>query len=246
MTRALSAVITGASRGIGRRAALSLARLGWNVTLAARSEEALLECAQLCAEFGNGVRTWVGDMSDQEAHQSLVAGHVSEFEFLDGLVLAAGVGSAGPIAAYSSRRLDRQIDVNFRAAFSIVSQALPTMRVSALQRPRGISRIFLLASLEGRYPEAGLAAYAATKAALISLASAINAEELENRIAATAICPGFVDTSMTDWVVDHVAKEHMLTTEDVVASVEFVLSLSDNAVVPEIYLHRRLADPYRA
>lgn len=244
--RARAAVVTGASRGIGRGIALELARRGWDLTLAARSERALSECAEACVRQGAKVRLWLGDMSDHEALESLLVGHVDQFDSLDGLVLAAGVGSAGPLTGYPIHRLDRQIDVNFRAAFSIVAQAIPSMRESAAKRSRGLSRIFLLGSLEGRYPESGLGAYAATKAALIALASSINVEEARNRIAATVICPGFVDTAMSEWVTDQISKEEMLTVEDVVAAVGFVLSLSENAIVPELYLHRRMADPYRA
>jgi NAD(P)-dependent dehydrogenase (short-subunit alcohol dehydrogenase family) len=239
-------IITGASRGIGRGIALHLARKGWNLTLAARSLDGLKQTAGLCAELGAEVRLWAGDLGNAAELESLVDEHHRELGSLDGLVLAAGVGSAAPLMSYPEHRLDRQLEVNFRAAFSIVAKALPVMRSSATSGSLGVSRIFLLSSLEGRYPEEGLSAYAASKAALISLASSINAEERRHRVAATAICPGFVDTSMSEWIVDRIPKAHMLTVDDVVASVEFVLSLSDNAIVPEIYLHRREADAYRA
>lgn len=244
--RPLTAIVTGASRGIGRGIALSLAQSGWNLTLAARSQDALNECAETCAMSGSRVRLWLGDVTDRSGLGSLVEEHVREFGSLDSLVFAAGVGSAGPLDGYPSHRFDRQMDVNFRAAFSLVAQALPSMRLSAAERSTGLSRIFLLGSLEGRYPEPGLGAYAATKAALISLASSINVEEARNRVVATVLCPGFVDTTMSDWVVDSVPKEEMLTVEDIVATVQYVLSLSDNAVVPELLMHRRSAEPYRA
>lgn len=219
-----------------------LARRGWDLTVTARGVEALDTLSVELAETTVSARAVAGDIGDELHIEALVAGHISAFGGVNALVLAAGVGSAGPIDGYPSRRLDRQLAVNFRAPFLLTAFAMSHLRSSAQSRPDGVSRVIAVASIEGLHPEPGLAAYGATKAALISLIKSINAEERVNGVVATAISPGFVDTDMSDWVADVVGKETMLSVDDVVRTVEAILDLSANAVVPHIVLQRRLAD----
>lgn len=237
-----SAIVTGASRGIGRGIALMLARRGWDLTVTARGIEALEILSGEIAQRGVSGRAVAGDIGDEQHVASLVEGHVSAFGSVNALVLAAGVGSAGPIDGYLSKRLDRQLDVNFRSPFLLAAAAMSSLRQSARALPGGVSRVIAIASIEGIHPEPGLAAYGATKAALISLVESINAEERTSGVVATAISPGFVDTDMSDWVADVIGKDTMLTIDDVVRCVELVLDLSANAVVPHIVLRRRLAE----
>lgn len=244
-TRQSAAIITGGSRGIGLGIARMLASRGWSLTLTARGAEALeIAVAELSRD--TEVRSVAGDMSDEAHVAALVGGHVEAFGTLDALVLAAGVGSAGPIADYPSRRLDRQLEVNFRAPFLLSAAAIPAMREGAHVLAGGVARVIAIASLEGIFPEPGLAAYGATKSALLSLVTSINAEERLNGVVATAISPGYVDTAMSDWVADVIDKDSMLRVDDVVRCVELLLDVSPQAVIPQIALHRRAADPYRA
>ena len=239
-----TALITGASRGIGRGIADQLARDGWDLTLIARSAEAL-ELAQ--AEFealGSRVAVIAGDMTDDEALSRVVSTHEAEFGQLNALVLAAGVGSAAPLAGYRMSRFDKQFEVNARAPFALVSQALPMLRKGA--SAGRASRIVALSSIEGVYPQAGLGPYGVTKAALIALTQAVNAEENVNGVSATAICPAFVDTDMSAWINDKIAPDQMITVEDVVKVVQLVLSLSSTAVLPQMVLTRAGGDLHHA
>jgi 3-oxoacyl-[acyl-carrier protein] reductase len=241
-TQRPSAIVTGGSRGIGRGIATMLALRGWDLTVTARGADALEALSLELAETGVSVRAVAGDIGDEQHIAELVAGHISDFGHVNALVLAAGIGSAAPIDGYPSKRLDRQLDVNFRSPFLLTAAALSSLRSSAQSRPDGVSRVIAIASIEGLHPEPGLAAYGATKAALISLIESINAEERANGVVATAICPGFVDTDMSDWVADVIGKATMLTIADVVRCVELTLDLSANAVLPQIVLQRRLAE----
>ena len=241
-----SALVTGGSRGIGRGIALCLAKRGWGVTIAARGVEALEACVRDLTSLGSSAIAVAGDVSDDLHVTDLIERHLDAFGGLDALVLAAGVGSAGPLAGYQARRLNRQIDVNFRGPFLLTAAALPSLRATAQRNDSGVARVIALSSLEGLHPESGLAAYGATKAALISLVNSINTEERGNGVTATAIAPGYVDTEMSDWISDVIPKASMLSVDDITRCVELILDLSPQAVLPQIVLSRREAATYQA
>jgi NAD(P)-dependent dehydrogenase (short-subunit alcohol dehydrogenase family) len=88
------------------------------------------------------------------------------------------------------------------------------------------------------YAEAGLAAYGASKAAVVSLVEALNAEESGNGVTATAIAPGFVDTDMAAWVTDRIPAEAMIPVADIVTLVNGLLDLSARSVVPLMIVNR--------
>jgi len=238
--------VTGGSKGIGRGIAKMLASRGWNLTIAARNAEALKAAKDDLSQFGTEILTVSCDVSEEQQNRSLVETHVANFNVLDALVLAAGVGSAGSIDGYSSRRLELQLNVNFRAPFLLTSAALPALRGTARNREDGISRVIALSSLEGIHPEAGLAVYSATKAAMISLVNSINVEERVNGVLATAISPGFVDTEMSDWVAEVIPKETMISVDDIVRCVALLLDMSPQCLLPHLMVHRRDAGAFQA
>jgi 3-oxoacyl-[acyl-carrier protein] reductase len=241
-----SALITGGSRGIGFGVARRLAELGWNVTLSARNVGQLAAIQAELAAFGGTVEVVAGDMADEACVEALVDRHRSAFGALNALILAAGVGTAGPLDGYPAPRLDKQLTVNFRSPFLLVGQALPLLHAGVDADPARGGRVVALASIEGVYPDDRLAAYAATKAALISLVRSINVEEGARGIAATAISPAFVDTDMSAWVTDRIPARSMIAVADVVKVVELLLSLSPAAVIPHVVMNRIGSDPYRA
>jgi 3-oxoacyl-[acyl-carrier protein] reductase len=241
-----SALITGASRGIGHGVARLLASRGWALTIAARDAARLEVVKRELGDLGGTVQAVAGDVADEAAVDALVARHGQTHGQLNALILAAGVGSAGSIDGYPMRRFDKQIAVNVRAPFAIVGRALPLLRAGAAAQPDRGGRIVALASVEGVYPETGLSAYAAAKAALISLVRSINLEQGPHGVVATAISPGFVDTDMSAWTTDTIPAEQMLPVSDIVKVVDLVLSLSRTAVLPHILINRAGASAYHA
>jgi 3-oxoacyl-[acyl-carrier protein] reductase len=241
-----SALVTGGSRGIGFGIAKLLATRGWNLTLTARHANQLEEAASKLAADGGQVQVVVGDMADDSTIASVVVQHEAVYGGLSALVLAAGVGSAGEILGYPMTRFDKQFAVNIRAPYALVSQTLPLMRRSANLAPGGRSRVIAITSIDGVYPEPGMAAYGASKAALISLVQSINTEENTRGVLATAISPAFVATELSAWTADTIPFESMIAIEDVVGVVDLLLNLSPNAYIPHVIVNRVEAGPYRA
>jgi 3-oxoacyl-[acyl-carrier protein] reductase len=246
VTHPPSALITGASRGIGYGIARHLAELGWALTLNARDEVRLLEVQTELSGLGGRVQIAVGDMADELFPDSLVRQHAKAYQVMNALVLAAGVGTSAPLEGYPLHRFDKQFSVNVRAPFALISKAIPLLRAAATEdRDRG-GRIIALSSLESQFPGNGLSAYGASKAALTSLIRSVNIEQNPYGITASAIAPAFVDTDMSAWTAESIDSASMIRVEDVVKVVDLILSLSPNAVVSEFVIDRVGAEPYQA
>ncbi|UAK35268.1 SDR family NAD(P)-dependent oxidoreductase [Nocardia asteroides] len=234
-----TALVTGGSRGIGAEVARRLAGEGYHVTLVARTRDTLEQtAARLRDETGADVHPVVAQMNDLDQLRDLVRAHEERFGGMNVLVLGAGTGTAGTVADLPPKSCERMLEVNFRAPLTLIQAALPLLRKSAdTDRERG-AKIVALASITGVAAEAGLAAYGATKAALISLCETVSLEESGNGVSATAVSPGYVDTDMTAWKRDVLDRSTMLTTGDVAEMVLAITRLSRNAVVPNIVLSR--------
>jgi 3-oxoacyl-[acyl-carrier protein] reductase len=120
------------------------------------------------------------------------------------------------------------------------------LRWAAAARPAHGARIAAIASITGIASEPGLAAYAAGKAALISLCQSINAEESSAGVTATAIAPGYVDTEMSVWVHDRIDPAPMIPPGDIAELVLALAQLSARSVVPLIAISRTGVTQWRA
>jgi NAD(P)-dependent dehydrogenase (short-subunit alcohol dehydrogenase family) len=224
-----SALVTGGSSGIGLALARALREDGYELTLAARRPEPLEAAA---TELG--ALAVPANLSDAEECVRVVAAHAERHGGMNVLVNCAGIGIGGSFAEQETKKIDLQLDVNLRATLVVTRESLPMLRKS-----RG--QIITLASIAGTIPPPGLAVYGTTKAALISWTSSLNREEAEHGVRATAISPGFVATRMTEWT--GLPDEEQISTDDIVALVRTVLSLSPMARVPNIVVER-LGDAY--
>lgn len=219
-----SALVTGGSSGIGLALAQMLKAEGFELTLVARQPEKLAVAAEEL-----GAEAVAANLAHDEECVRAVATHSERWGGLDVLVNSAGVGIGGSFGSLDTKRIDLQLDVNLRATLLVTREALPLLR-------RAHGTIVTLASIAGTIPVPGLAVYAATKAALISFTNTLNREEAEHGVRATAICPAFVATRMTDWT--GLPAEEMIQLEDVVELVRAVLRLSPRARVPSIVIER--------
>jgi short-subunit dehydrogenase len=217
-----AAIVTGASRGIGLALAEALAEEGYGVTLSARKPDRL---EQTAAELrGKGYEVEV------------VRAHRERFGRLDVLVNNAGVGVGAPAAEHQTKHVDLQLDVNLRAIILFYRECLELLRAAGAEH-RG-ALVVNLASIAGKSPQPWLSVYAATKAAVISYAQAMNKELGGDGIKSVAFCPGFVNTDMTDFIKGTVPPEEMLRTSDIAEALRFLLRVSPACVVPEIIFQR--------
>lgn len=234
-----SALVTGASRGIGRGVALSLARQGYGLTITARSAVDLEEAAAQLRDVGaSDVVHLAADMAERESLPALVALHERTFGSMNALIVNAGVGTAGRVEDFPLRRLDKTLEVNLVAALVLIQESLPMLRRAAAADPSRGARIVGLSSITGVYPEPGLAAYGSSKAALISVLETVNAEESLNGVNATAIAPGYVRTDMSAWVTDTIRADSMIPVDDVVRVVDLLLTLSPATSIPRLVISR--------
>jgi len=246
MTRRRVALVTGASRGIGRSIAKQLVADGFDLTVSARKLDTLANVRDELSVDGSRIVAVSADMAVEGDVDVLAEAHLKNFDRLDLLVLCAGVGSAGELTNYPIHRFDKQITVNVRSPFLLIQSLLPILRATAASEPERGTRIVALASITGMVAESDLAAYGASKAALISLCESIIIAEAQNGVTATAISPGYVDTEMSGWVHDRVAADVMIRATDIAILVSAMARMSRYAAVPNIAVTRPGEQLWRA
>lgn len=219
-----AALITGGSSGIGLALARMLRDEGYALTLVSRTA-AKVEAA--AAELG--ALAAAADVSLEEDCERALAAHVERHGRLDVLVNSAGIGIGGRVEDTTAKQWDLQFGVNLRGLFLLTRSSIPHLRET-----RG--HIVNLASIAGTLPTPGLAAYGATKAAVISFTRSLNDELDGDGVRALALCPAFVDTPMAAWA--GMPGEQMIQPEDCAELVRAVLRLSPHARVPQIVIER--------
>jgi len=164
-----------------------------------------------------------------------VAAHRERFGRLDVLVNNAGVGIGGAVADLATKKLDMQLDVNLRAVYLTSREAIPMLKEAGAEHGKAL--IANTASIAGKYGQGWLAAYSATKFGVVGLTQALHKELAGDGVQATALCPGFVATAMTEWV-EGVSKEEMIQPEDIAEAVRYLLRTSRACMIPEVQFIR--------
>jgi NAD(P)-dependent dehydrogenase (short-subunit alcohol dehydrogenase family) len=221
---ARAALVTGGSSGIGLAIGRTLKEEGFDLTLVSRRPEKIEPAA---ADLG--AMAVAANIADEAECARIVAEHRDRFGRLDVLVNSAGVGVGGLIEDLPAKHLDLQLGVNLRGLFLVTQAAIPLLRES-----RGW--IVNLASIAGTVPTPGLAAYGATKAAVIALTRSLNAELDADGVRAIALCPGFVDTPMAQW--SGIEPDEMIRPEDCAEVVRMCLRLGPNVRLPQVVMER--------
>jgi NAD(P)-dependent dehydrogenase (short-subunit alcohol dehydrogenase family) len=230
-----AALITGGSSGIGLAIARALGRDGYALTVSARRPEKLEQAVKGLADEGIDAQAIPANMAEEDDVRGLAAAHRERHGRLDVLVNNAGIGIGGLIADHETKRLDLQLDVNLRGLYLMARECIPMLKDAGHEHGKAL--IVNTASIAGKYGQAGLAAYSATKAGVVGLSQAMQGELGSDGIQVTAICPGFVATPMTDWV-ENVPKDEMIQPEDIAEGVRFLLRTSRPCIVPEIQFVR--------
>jgi NAD(P)-dependent dehydrogenase (short-subunit alcohol dehydrogenase family) len=231
-----TALITGASSGIGLAIARTLGEEGYALTVSARRPEKLEGAADSLRSDGLEVQSVAADMSNEEDVVRIFSQHRERYGRLDVLVNNAGVGIGAPMEDIKTKYLDMQLAVNLRALVIGTREGLPMLREAAAEHGKAL--IVNTASIAGKGGQAWLSVYAATKAAVINFTQSTHREVGGAGIQCTALAPGFVDTPMTDFAKGQVPAEQMIQPEDLGEAVRFLLRTSPNCHVPEIVFTR--------
>ncbi len=192
------AIVTGASRGIGKAIALTLANDGCHVALLARSEGPLSEVKSLIEEAGGSASVHAADAGDSARLAETIESIASERGRLDILVNNAGITRDNLALRMSDEDFDTVVNVNLKAAFITSRAAIrPMMRGK-------YGRIINIGSTSGVVGNAGQANYAAAKAGLVGMSRALAREIGGKGITVNVIAPGFIETDMTNDLPDSV------------------------------------------
>jgi 3-oxoacyl-[acyl-carrier protein] reductase len=196
-----TALVTGASQGIGEAIARRLAAEGARVVLAARSEERLAEVARAIGEAGGEAIAWPLDLADAGALAGRIEALPAEWAGIDVLVNNAGITRDNLLARMSLEDWRAVLDTNLTGAFALTRQLVRGM----IRRRWG--RIISISSVVGLMGNPSQANYAAAKAGLVGFTKSL-ARELGSRgITANVVAPGYIETAMTDRLSEDVKRE---------------------------------------
>ncbi len=181
-----TALVTGASGGLGTHLARRLARERMNVAVSGRREDALEAVAAELGKLGVKSVAVAADLSDLSATDALVDTVEARLGPIDVLVNNAGVESIGAFTSYTREELTSTVEVNLTAPLLLTHRLTPGM----LERGRG--HVVFIASMAGKVGPAFSEPYAATKAGLVGLTQSLRAEYLEVPVGFSVVCPGFI------------------------------------------------------
>ena len=236
-----AAIVTGASSGIGNAIAHLLGEEGYALTIASRRPEKLEAAAEQLRGKGYDVQHVAGNLGAEEDIKRVVDTHRDAYGRCDVLVNNAGVGMGELVEALTTKKLDIQLNTNFRSIPLFYREAMDMLKAAGEEHRNAL--VINTSSISGKRGEAWLSVYSGTKHAVIGFTQAMNKELNTAGIKSTALAPAFVDTPMTDFVKDQVPAESMITTADIAESVRFLLKLSPGCVVPEIQFEQPGSGP---
>jgi len=219
------ALVTGASRGIGRAIATRLAAQGATVVAAARAQNAA-DTVSAITSGGGKAEVASADVSDAAAVDALVGGTLERHGRIDILVNNAGIAKDQLMLRMKRDDWDQVIATNLTAAFALTQAVLKPMI-----RQKG-GRIVCISSVVGQSGNAGQANYAASKAGLIGFAKAVAQEVASRNITVNVVAPGLIETDMTRAITDSAREDwaariplkRLGTPEDIAAAVCFLAS----------------------
>ena len=235
--KGLVAIVTGASRGIGRAITLCLAERGVDLALVARHREQLEEVSLEAERRGGRALALALDLAHPDAPTQIVERTTERFGRLDLLINNAALAYRAPLEQTDANAFDRLMAVNVRAPLLLCRQALPQLRKS---NRATIVNIASVAAHRG-YSQEG--AYAASKHALLGLTRVLARELQQDGIRVHLVSPGGVQTSMAREMDPHGDESTRMAPQEVARAVCFLIDSSSHGFVDEIRLRRACAEP---
>lgn len=227
---AKTAIVTGASQGIGACIAKRLAKDGYNIAInyypSENDKNNALQIMNECKEFGVEAEIYPCDVSDYAQCEEMVKAIKERFGSIDSLVNNAGITKDGLLARMSEQQYDSVIAVNQKSVFNMLKIVLSVM----MKQKSG--RVVNVASVAGLYGNPGQMNYSASKAAVIGMTKTAAKEFGSRSITVNAIAPGLIKTPMTDALTDdqkknilnQVAMKRFGETDEIAGVVSFLLS----------------------
>ena len=231
------AFITGATRGIGRQIAITLAKEGFDIAINYRKEnEDLIETKKLVEAQNAKCFTVQGDVSSFEDSERMVKDIIEEFNHIDILVNNAGITKDMLLMRMKKEDFEDVINVNLVGTFNVTKNVIPYM----IKQRTG--RIINISSVVGISGNAGQTNYSASKAGIIGFTKSLAKEVASRNILVNAVAPGFIETQMTDVLKQEVKEEiakniplrRMGTPEDVTNVVKFLAGEQSSYITGQV------------
>ena len=232
-----SALITGATRGIGKQIAITLAKQGYNIALNYRKENEELENTKKEIEkIGVQILAVKGDVANFEDCENFVKQVIERFGQIDVLVNNAGITKDMLLMRMKKEDFEQVIDTNLVGTFNVTKNVVPYM-----MKARS-GRIINISSVVGISGNAGQTNYSASKAGIIGFTKSLAKEIASRNILVNAVAPGFIETNMTDVLKDDVKQEiakniplkRMGTAQDVANVVKFLASDDSSYITGQV------------
>lgn len=224
----MNAIITGATRGIGKAIALNLAEHGYNLAVCSRNEQELESFAEELKYTGARIFTFKADCSIKDEVYAFCKGVTEQMGHADVLVNNAGTFLPGNLLDEADDVLDLQLDLNLKAAYYL------SKFFGKMMREQASGHIFNICSVASRAAVENAGSYSVTKSALLSLNDVLRQELSKYNVKVTAILPGSTLTS--SWEGTKIPAERFVQPEDIASTIYTVLNLSKGVNVDEIVL----------
>jgi len=232
------AIVTGASRGIGKAICIELAKEAATVVLAARAIDKMNQTAKIVTASGGKAQIIPTELTDESSIKNLIKATGERFGRLDILINNAGVTHSAKLEDTSTKDWDRCQQINSRAPFILCREALPLLKNAER------AYIINIASVVGVKAYPLQSAYTASKHALRGMTMALAEEMRGTNIRVHLLCPGGVDTELVTKVRPDIKKQDLMQPEEIAELVLYLLTHKGNAVVDELHIRRAASTPW--
>lgn len=233
------AVVTGASRGIGRVISENLAKSGVNLAINSRSAEQLEKIKKEFKMYGIEVLPCPADLAEPEECVGIIKKAAGYFGGIDILINNAGIAIPKPLSETTIDEWDLHMKINARAPFILSREALPYLIKSEM------GTIINISSVVGRKGYVNQGAYTASKHALMGMSKVLAQEVLKHNVRVHVIAPGGVATEMVTKTRPDLDESVLISPQEIADVVMFLLTHRGNAVIDEINIRRFSSTPWQ-